>query len=373
MKRVSKTLCLLLTTLLICSCATVIRGNVDFSKIPHKSDTPARPSITNTTIYYSPISTPEVTVPKETITEQPSTLGKEVNNTPKVIDFSVLPSPNATTMSPEPFTNVANIDNNKNTSTTIEDEPTNVVDRQKKNKVISLLFLPLKDSTIKINLVSSRIRSIFAYEDLDVLIVTGINDDNAARLSSLFSDFTPYRQNDSLILCNKSLGISPSSPTVGKNTLIATYSTDDITNIPSLKKPEQVHVLRPQLTTISTLNNPSSPMILAFSPNERSSDDFSAWSDITRNQATEYWNGVKTLENLDFYDAIENTRYNSSSSGPLYSDWTYKKANDEFRIDFLMLRGVGVADVFTMDIADISTSKDVARRGIFAHLVVSAE
>lgn len=373
MKKVCKTLCLLLTTLLISSCATVIKGNVDFSKIPHKSAYPARPSITNTTIYYSPISTPTVDTPKETITEQPNTLETEANNTTKVIDFSVSPSPNATTMPPESFANVANREDNKNTGDTTDDEITTVVDRQKENKVISLLFLPLKDSTIKINLVSSRIRSIFAYDELDVLVVTGINDDNAARLSSLFSDFTPYRQSDSLTLCNKSLGISPSSPTVGKNTLITTYSADDITNIPSLKNPDQVHVLRPQLTAINSLNNPSSPMILAFSPNERSSDDFSAWSDITRNQAAEYWNGIKTLENLDFYDAIENTRYNSSSSGPLYSDWTYKKGNDEFRIDFLMLRGVGVENVFTMDIADISTSKDVARRGIFAHLVVSAE
>ena len=35
-----------------------------------------------------------------------------------------------------------------------------------------------------------------------------------------------------------------------------------------------------------------------------------------------------------------------------------------------MLRGVGVDDVFTKDIADISTDKDISRRGIFAHIVI---
>lgn len=361
MNKAVKTCFFFLVCILITSCAAVVKGNIDFSKIPHKSAYPQKPAISNTTIYFTP-SPKQNDIPKK----EADTQNDKQNRTPETI----VPDEK------QEFEGVTTKDNVEEGSANTAEitEPDIAIDIQKQtgNRVVSILFLPLKDSLVKTNVLSSRIRSIFAYENPDILIINGIDRKECENIAILFPDYTPYYEKEAVILCANSLN-TKDSPVIGINTVITTYTSDETINIDALKKPVKKHIPSPDIATIKDYSNTPIPCILALSPHERSNADFSAWSDISRKQAEEYWTVINTLEKYDFYDAVENSRYNSSSSGPLYSDWTYKKENDEIRMDFLMLRGVGVANVYTMDIADISTSKDTSRRGIFAHLVIETE
>lgn len=376
MSKIVRICSVVLVFIFITSCAAMVTGNIDFSKIPHKSAYPQKPIISQTAVYYIPgMQHPEE--PKRNTSEQPPTQniteegGQEETNLP-----SDTTEPKDDINKSETITKgeksangetVGASETDKTPSEEIQPLPPDEA-LQTQNRVISVFFLPLKDSTVKTSLISSRIRSIFALDQPDILIITGIDKNEGEKLASLFADYTPYFEKDAVILCDKELDTT--LPTVGMNTLITTYVSDDAISLSSLKNPTSPHIPSPDIETIKEYANTEIPSILALSPAERASSDFSAWSDIPRKTADEYWSIISTLENYDFYDAVENSRYNSSSSGPLYSDWTYKKGNDELRLDFLMLRGVGVVDVFTMDIADISTDKDISRRGIFAHIVI---
>lgn len=370
MSKIVRICSVVLIFIFITSCAAMVTGNIDFSKIPHKSAYPQKPIISQTAVYYVP-GVKHSEEPKTNTSEQPPTQniteegGQEETNIP-----SDTTEPKDDITKGEKSANGETVEASEAGKTPSEEPQPLPPDEaiQTQNRVISVLFLPLKDSKVKTSLISSRIRSIFALDQPDVLIITGTDKNEGEKLASLFADYTPHFEKDAVILCDKELDTA--IPTVGVNTLITTYVSDDEISLSSLKNPTSPHIPSPDIETIKQYANTEIPCILALSPAERASSDFSAWSDIPRKTADEYWSIISTLENYDFYDAVENSRYNSSSSGPLYSDWTYKKENYELRLDFLMLRGVGVVDVFTMDIADISTDNDISRRGIFAHIVI---
>ena len=239
-------------------------------------------------------------------------------------------------------------------------------------KEVSLLFLPLKDTGISISLLSSRIRGFFAYDMPDCIAFTGANEKQQNDLASFFGDYKAFKGEDSIILLKD---LSAQEPLFPPSTKILTFTTKEEYNEEDLNLKYRIDPLYPNEYE-SLYNNielyKNTPVVLLLSPNERSPQDFSSWSSPTRYEAESRWQIISTLTDNNYYDAIENTRWNSSSSGPLYSDWTYKSDNNEMRLDFMMLKDVAVEDVFTIDIADYSllTTPGIRRRGIYAHLIV---
>lgn len=239
-------------------------------------------------------------------------------------------------------------------------------------KEVSLLFLPLKDTGISISLLSSRIRGFFAYDMPDCIAFTGANEKQQNDLASFFGDYKAFKGEDSIILLKD---LSAQEPLFTPSTKILTCTTKEEYNEEDLNLQYRIDPLYPNEYE-SLYNNielyKNTPVVLLLSPNERSPQDFSSWSSPTRYEAESRWQIISTLTDNNYYDAIENTRWNSSSSGPLYSDWTYKSDNNEMRLDFMMLKDVAVEDVFTIDIADYSllTTPGIRRRGIYAHLIV---
>ena len=239
-------------------------------------------------------------------------------------------------------------------------------------KEVSLLFLPLKDTGISISLLSSRIRGFFAYDMPDCIAFTGANEKQQNDLASFFGDYKAFKGEDSIILLKD---LSAQEPLFTPSTKILTFTTKEEYNEEDLNLQYRIDPLYPNEYE-SLYNNielyKNTPVVLLLSPNERSPQDFSSWSSPTRYEAESRWQIISTLTDNNYYDAIENTRWNSSSSGPLYSDWTYKSDNNEMRLDFMMLKDVAVEDVFTIDIADYSllTTPGIRRRGIYAHLIV---
>lgn len=239
-------------------------------------------------------------------------------------------------------------------------------------KEVSLLFLPLKDTGISISLLSSRIRGFFAYDMPDCIAFTGANEKQQNDLASFFGDYKAFKGEDSIILLKD---LSSQEPLFTPSTKILTFTTKEEYNEEDLNLQYRIDPLYPNEYE-SLYNNielyKNTPVVLLLSPNERSPQDFSSWSSPTRYEAESRWQIISTLTDNNYYDAIENTRWNSSSSGPLYSDWTYKSDNNEMRLDFMMLKDVAVEDVFTIDIADYSllTTPGIRRRGIYAHLIV---
>lgn len=239
-------------------------------------------------------------------------------------------------------------------------------------KEVSLLFLPLKDTGISISLLSSRIRGFFAYDMPDCIAFTGANEKQQNDLASFFGDYKAFKGEDSIILLKD---LSAQEPLFTPSTKILTFTTKEEYNEEDLNLQYRIDPLYPNEYE-SLYNNielyKNTPVVLLLSPNERSPQDFSSWSSPTRYEAESRWQIISKLTDNNYYDAIENTRWNSSSSGPLYSDWTYKSDNNEMRLDFMMLKDVAVEDVFTIDIADYSllTTPGIRRRGIYAHLIV---
>lgn len=239
-------------------------------------------------------------------------------------------------------------------------------------KEVSLLFLPLKDTGISISLLSSRIRGFFAYDMPDCIAFTGANEKQQNDLASFFGDYKAFKGEDSIILLKD---LSAQEPLFTPSTKILTFTTKEEYNEEDLNLQYRIDPLYPNEYE-SLYNNielyKNTPVVLLLSPNERSPQDFSSWSSPTRYEAESRWQIISTLTDNNYYDAIENTRWNSSSSGPLYSDWTYKSDSGEMRLDFMMLKDVAVEDVFTIDIADYSllTTPGIRRRGIYAHLIV---
>ena len=239
-------------------------------------------------------------------------------------------------------------------------------------KEVSLLFLPLKDTGISISLLSSRIRGFFAYDMPDCIAFTGANEKQQNDLASFFGDYKAFKGEDSIILLKD---LSAQEPLFTPSTKILTFTTKEEYNEEDLNLQYRIDPLYPNEYD-SLYNNielyKNTPVVLLLSPNERSPQDFSSWSSPTRYEAESRWQIISTLTDNNYYDAIENIRWNSSSSGPLYSDWTYKSDNNEMRLDFMMLKDVAVEDVFTIDIADYSllTTPGIRRRGIYAHLIV---
>lgn len=239
-------------------------------------------------------------------------------------------------------------------------------------KEVSLLFLPLKDTGISISLLSSRIRGFFAYDMPDCIAFTGANEKQQNDLASFFGDYKAFKGEDSIILLKD---LSAQEPLFTPSTKILTFTTKEEYNEEDLNLQYRIDPLYPNEYE-SLYNNielyKNTPVVLLLSPNERSPQDFSSWSSPTRYEAENRWQIISKLTDHNYYDAIENTRWNSSSSGPLYSDWTYKSDSGEMRLDFMMLKDVAVEDVFTIDIADYSllTTPGIRRRGIYAHLIV---
>lgn len=239
-------------------------------------------------------------------------------------------------------------------------------------KEATILFLPLKDTSISISLLSSRIRSMFAYEMPDTIVFTGVQENQKVELTSLFGEYKAYNNTDATILIKNATG---DTPLLAENTHIITYTTKDKYNEDELsginfdtKPSNNYDALYRALNTYK-----NTPVVLLLSPNERSYEDFSSWTSPSRSEAQNKWTLISTISDLGYYDVIENGRWNSSSSGTSYTDWTYKSDNSEMRLDFMMLKDVAVEDAYTIDIADYSTASPIKRRGILAHLVLENE
>ena len=190
MSKIVRICSIVLVFIFITSCAAMVTGNIDFSKIPHKSAYPQKPIISQTAVYY----VPGVKQPEEPKTdwEQPSTQniteegGQEETNIPSdTTEPQVDITKSETITKGEKGANGETVGASETDKTLLEEIQPLPLDEaiQTQNRVISVFFLPLKDSTVKTSLISSRIRSIFALDQPDILIITGIDKNEGEKLA----------------------------------------------------------------------------------------------------------------------------------------------------------------------------------------------
>ena len=229
---------------------------------------------------------------------------------------------------------------------------------------LSLLFIPTKDSTVNTNTILKRIILAFSDEMPDVIVINGRSELTDAE-KRMFYDYTASEGEDFLLL---------KKTDIKTNTRIVPYSQNKDIDVAFLKDPTQYPQRRNSKDAESIVNDLSiqdEPTILCLSLSERSPYDLSLWAEPSRNDVKTYWKTIDTLSANGFYDAIENSRQNTSALGPIYSDWTYKSpSDDEFRLDFLLLRNVAVSDIYTMDLPILSDTNGIKRRAIYGHLFI---
>ena len=227
---------------------------------------------------------------------------------------------------------------------------------------LSLLFIPTKDSTVSTNTILKRIILAFSDEMPDVIVINGRSEMTDAE-KRMFYDYTVREGEDYLIL---------KKTDIKTNAKIVPYSQNKDIDVAFLKDPTQYPQRRNSKdaeSIVNDLNLTDEPTILCLSLAERSPYDLSLWAEPSRNDVKSYWKTIDSLMTNGFYDAIENSRQNTSALGPIYSDWTYKSpTDDEFRLDFLLLRNVAVSDIYTMDLPILSDTTGIKRRGMYTHL-----
>lgn len=229
---------------------------------------------------------------------------------------------------------------------------------------LSLLFIPTKDSAVSTNTILKRIILAFSDEMPDVIVINGKSEMTDAE-KRMFYDYTASKGEDYLILKRTD---------IKTNARIVPYSQNKDIDVAFLKDPTQYPQRRNSKDTesiVNDLNIQDEATILCLSLSERSPYDLSLWAEPSRNDVKAYWKTIDSLMTNGFYDAIENSRQNTSALGPIYSDWTYKShADDEFRLDFLLLKNVAISDVYTMDLPILSDTTGIKRRALYAHLFV---
>lgn len=238
----------------------------------------------------------------------------------------------------------------------------NTKNNNSKIKSISVLFIPLKESKIQTKTILRRLPLIFTDDIPDIIVISGKNDIGESE-KRIFYDYTIEKGSDYILLKNNDLKIKTRLlPFVDKASIDEAFLTNPTLYLQKRTNAEFESFLTP-------LKENETPTILFLSLNERAPYDLSLWAEPSRNDVKPYWTIIDTLTNLGYYDAIENSRQNTSASGPVYSDWTYKKDEKNFRLDFIMLKNAAVSDVYTMDIPLLSDS-EISRRAIYAHLLV---
>ena len=232
-----------------------------------------------------------------------------------------------------------------------------------KPKALSLLFVPTLDSPISTNSLLRKIILAFSDEMPDVIVISGKNSIEQSDKRMLY-DYTIEEGENYLILKKDALTLSAKIiPFVQKKDIDISFLQN-----PTLYPQRRNNKDAESIVNELTLDDDTT--ILCLSLAERSPYDLSLWAEPSRNDVKPYWKTIDTICEMGFYDAIENSRQNTSALGPIYSDWTYKTSKDEeFRLDFLLLHHVAVSDIYTMDIPELSDTKNgVRRRALYAHL-----